>query len=500
VKREDDTWEDTPPDPGATIESLRSLGYTPGAAVADLIDNSISAGSKNVTVVAKWARGGDAWLAIVDDGEGMTEERLRQAMRIGSRDPLDARTERDLGRFGFGLKTASFSQARELIVVTRRAGSLSWVARTWDLDHVRQTGRWSLRRSAPTDAEAIVSSLPTGSHGTAVVWRRLTGFVDQVDNERTARRAFQRQLEEVSAHLGMVFARHLASGQLRVGINRHNIRAWDPFLAGHTATQELPAETLRLRSHEVLVTPYVLPHDSKLAPAEVTAAAGPAGWNEQQGFYIYRKDRMITSGDWLGLGIAREDLHNLARLAVDVPADLDAVWQLDIRKAVVRPPDGLRADLLRIARFTRQKAASVQRHRGTPVTRKARTRVDQLWVQKSRHGRQLLTINRKHPLVAHLLAAPTPKRREITDLLLVIEQTIPVLLLPAERAEELPLEDQAPDDIIRLAELAYETLLSGGLSRAEARQRLMHTEPFHHYPELVRMGIGDTVVRSGKDT
>jgi hypothetical protein len=176
----------------------------------------------------------------------------------------------------------------------------------------------------------------------------------------------------------------------------------------------------------------------------------------------------------------------LARIAVDVPPELDEAWQLDIRKAVVRPPNALRADLLRIARFTRKKAATVKRHRGTLVTRKASTTVEQLWVQKARHGKTRLSINRHHPLVTHLLDSAGGLKRDVSDLLVVLEETIPVLLLPADRPDELPLEDRAPDDILRLAEVAYEALLTGGLSRSEAQQRLMNTEPFHLYPDLVQ--------------
>jgi hypothetical protein len=481
---DDGTWEEVPPDPAATIESLRSLGYTPGSAVADLIDNSVAAGAGEVRVIAKWADD-DSWIAVIDDGEGMSEDRLRRAMRIGSDDPLDLRSERDLGRFGFGLKTASFSQARELTVLTRRSGARTWAARSWDLDHVRRTGRWMLRKSCPPEAEPLVERLDNSGHGTVVLWRRLTTVGATMEGDASVRqREFRRHLAEITSHLGMVFGRFIARSGLTIDVGRHRVRGWDPFLGGHEATQELPAEKLLLRGHSVVVRPFVLPHASKLSTAQCEAAAGPAGWNEQQGFYVFRKDRLVVAGDWLGLGLARDDLHNFARIAVDVPAELDDAWQLDVRKAAVRPPDGLRADLLRIARFTRQKAAAVNRHRGTPVTQKSSKSVEQLWVQRARHGSTRLTINRKHPFVAHVLKA-SGVRRDLSDLLAVLEQTIPVLLLPADRGDETPLEDRAPKDILRLAELVYETLLSSGLSRSEARQRLLNTEPFHLYPSVV---------------
>jgi hypothetical protein len=224
---------------------------------------------------------------------------------------------------------------------------------------------------------------------------------------------------------------------------------------------------------------------SKLSVGEAAEAAGPGGWNAQQGFYVYRRGRIITAGDWLGLGLARDDLHNLARIAIDVPAELDDAWQLDIRKSTVRPPDALRSDLLRIAQFTRKKAAAAARHRGTPVRRRATSRINQVWVQKAHHGSTRLAINRKHPLVDHLLSVSGERKGDISDLLLVLEQTIPILLLPQGPTADVPLEDVAPGDIIKLAETAYDALITSGLSRSEARQRLAHTEPFHLYPSLI---------------
>ena len=117
-------WDLAEPRADALIESLRSFGYSPESAIADLIDNSVSAQARHVDVHFEWA-GRDSWVRILDDGEGMDEAVLFNAMRPGSTNPLDTRTSEDLGRFGLGLKTASFSQARELTVVSRRAGAAS---------------------------------------------------------------------------------------------------------------------------------------------------------------------------------------------------------------------------------------------------------------------------------------------------------------------------------------------------------------------------------------
>ena len=130
------------PEASSMIETFRAIGYNIETAIADIIDNSISANSKNIWINFEW-KGSKTWLSIKDDGIGMNDAELIQAMRPGSKNPLQERNQKDLGRFGLGLKTASFSQARKLTVISKKADykSVFW---TWDLDFVNKTGNWDL--------------------------------------------------------------------------------------------------------------------------------------------------------------------------------------------------------------------------------------------------------------------------------------------------------------------------------------------------------------------
>ena len=105
------------------VESMRSLGYSFESAVADLIDNSISANAKRIDIIM--IPSDDPTLMIIDDGDGMSSKELQEAMRYGSQNPLEIRGENDLGRFGLGLKSASLSQCRELTVTSKKNGKLS---------------------------------------------------------------------------------------------------------------------------------------------------------------------------------------------------------------------------------------------------------------------------------------------------------------------------------------------------------------------------------------
>ena len=163
-----------PPHAGSMLESLRGLGYTPPTALADLVDNSIAANAATVAVHLQWA-GRESWVRIVDDGHGMDDAALEAGMRLGARDPRAERSATDLGRFGLGLKTASFSQARRLTVASRKKGG-PVVCLRWDLDLIGLDPRsdWPLFEGPPPGSEHLVAPLGQMAHGTVVSGNSLT--------------------------------------------------------------------------------------------------------------------------------------------------------------------------------------------------------------------------------------------------------------------------------------------------------------------------------------
>jgi hypothetical protein len=161
--------EIAPPDAAAMVEALRGVGYSLATSIADIVDNSVAAGARNVWIDFRW-EGRDSWIRVADDGEGMTAAELFHAMRLGARNPLDARPENDLGRFGLGLKTASFSQCRRMTVASRKAISIA--VRRWDLDHIAAVRDWHLLADAAPDSEKRLRPARDGK-GTVVLWEVL---------------------------------------------------------------------------------------------------------------------------------------------------------------------------------------------------------------------------------------------------------------------------------------------------------------------------------------
>ncbi|MEU7189814.1 ATP-binding protein [Streptomyces sp. NPDC045369] len=480
-------FEVAAPDPSGMVASLSSLGYSLPTAIADLVDNSVSAKAANIDVDFTWD-GESSWIAVTDDGEGMTESELVTAMTVAARGPSAERSATDLGRFGMGLKSASFSQCRKLTVATVRDGR--WHVRTWDLGVVERFKQWRLLR-APGDTTTTLVHRIAGSmqHGTVVLWEQLSGYHSTAvtsDDEKTQAQ-FYAEVERTEAHLSMVFARFLQPpARCRIRVRGTDLSPWDPFLTTHPSLQRVPCEPLPLGPESVRVEPFVLPTAQRLSEAEYTAAAGPKGWLGQQGFYVYRRDRLILAGDWLGIrGLRREEKYNLARIAVDIPAGADAAWGVDVRKASVVPPVPLRRHLERIARYTREAASRSARQRGQVVSRTHGDPLKFAWIVKRRDGRIHLRINRKHPLVKAALCDQGSDSDVVRSMLRLLEETVPVTALrmlhetdTVDDPEPFGGPGPAAPETVEIARQVYEAFLGQGRSPEDARGALSSMPPF----------------------
>ena len=297
--------------PSALLESLRSIGYTLDTALADIIDNSITAKAGNISIRFLW-NNGRPWIAVCDNGLGMSREELIEAMKFGFRSPGAKRDSDDLGRFGLGMKTASISQCRHLTVVSTRARITS--ACEWNLNAMVSDGasNWNARMldadSLPKDEilrNLIAKHLAEGTAGTIVFWQNLDVSLGD-PAESNGEKRFSAHMDSARRHIELVFHRFLVPppGQRRIAINFNDtpLEACDPFGSTIPARQELPAEIIRMQGQVVAVQPYVLPHRAKAASiAEYEKDAGEEGYLHNQGFYIYRNRRLIIKATWFRL-------------------------------------------------------------------------------------------------------------------------------------------------------------------------------------------------------
>lgn len=480
------------------IEALRGLGYSTATALADIIDNSIAAGAGRVDVQFSWS-GQNSTVTVLDDGNGMNETELDMAMRLGERNPLEERASHDLGRFGLGLKTASFSQCRRLTVASLKAGLTSCLH--WDLDVLAASDDdgWHLIEGPAEGSESRLELLAGQTHGTLVLWEKLDRIVTAGFTEQD----FLDLVDRVEQHLAMVFHRFLAGPRprLHLFLNGQPVKPWDPFLASHPATWSSPVERINAEGGTVEIQCHVLPHKDRLDGDEHASAEGPDGWTAQQGFYVYRNERLLVAGGWLGLGRGRswtkEEAHRLARIRLDIPNSADAEWKIDIRKSTARPPVSIRERLTRLAEDTRERARRVFAHRGQAVRTANGAPLVQAWRAEHFKDGVRYRIDTDHPAVRAVLDDAGPLEPQVRAMLRVIEETIPVqrIWLDTTEARETPrtgFAGEPPAEVISILDVVYRNMvMRKGLSPEHARQRLLGTEPFNNYPELVA-GLPDT--------
>lgn len=478
------------PNASSMIESFRAVGYSIETAIADIIDNSISANAKNIWIEYSW-KGPSTIFSVLDDGSGMNNVELIQAMRPGSKNPLDLRIEGDLGRFGLGLKTASFSQTRKFTVASKKEGG-SVCFWSWDLDFVNKSHSWNLIKYCPNEM-VYSEKIENLVSGTFVIWWDLDRVVkDTKEDSEDSKKKFLETMENVKSHLSMVFHRFIEDG-LNIFFQGRKIKSWDPFMIGFEGLQVKPG--VKLQDEKTFIKGFVLPHRSKLSPDEYNYGKGPKdSWTAHQGFYVYRSKRLIVAGNWLGL-FKKEAHYDLCRIQIDLANDIDDEWQIDIKKSIARPPLKYRDQIIAVAKEARAQAIEVYKNKGKILRRKlSGDEYFPFWEEKVRHGKRFYSINRKHPMLKDLFSKSNGLNGDVEKILQFIEETVPVPLITYQDNENhtphgQPFEGKS--DVVRETMKAmYQNLINNGKTDERAKSIILNIEPFHFYPQYLEH-LGD---------
>ncbi|MFM9913112.1 MAG: ATP-binding protein [Methylophilaceae bacterium] len=394
-----------PPSAACLAASLRDLGYSLETAIADLIDNSISADATDIQILCDMSRS-DPVLVISDNGHGMSESEVISAMRHGSTDPRKQRGANDLGRFGLGLKTASFSQCRKLTVVSSKNQTRSAVE--WSLSQIVDNDDWYVGILDDKEIAALpfVELLPTT--GTIVLWRELDRLFEEEFGDKRDE-IVNEKLAAVERHLSLVFHRFLTGevkGRKRITIklNGHTIAAFDPFCRKNPATQMLPEETVWIGDYAVQMQPYILPHHSRLTADQYDFYQDRSDFISNQGAFVYRNGRLMAWGDWFRL-IPKGEATKLARVQIDFPNSLDEAWTIDIKKSRARPPHAVRERLRQIISKITARSIIVHRGRGQKLFQESQS---PMWERYADHGGIRFVVNIEHPLIQSLVTKLAP--------------------------------------------------------------------------------------------
>ena len=325
------------PDPKRMIEGLRDTGYEFNTAIADLVDNSIAAAASLVDIKIDIDFRGKLRLSIADNGIGMNRDGLINAMKYGS---VERPHPSSLGKFGLGLKTASTAFCRRLLVTSCQKPDLEIIRACWDLDHVASVGKWELLIDQ-SDKETIahLTKISGESSGTVVVWEEIDRLMKNYSSPSgvPARRAFNRIVDDLKEHIAMIYQRFLDTlnssvPNVKIKINDTTINPWDPFckeFSDLVASQPIEVEDT---DASFQINAYILPRREEFSTPEAATAAKIS--NDNQGFYIYRENRLIHYADWLGM-YSKEPHGTLLRVEFSFDHRLDEAFQIDIKKSQI---------------------------------------------------------------------------------------------------------------------------------------------------------------------
>ncbi len=482
------------PSPDILMNSMRSIGYSFKTALADIIDNSISAGAKNICILFP-VNNEELYVSILDDGEGMNDEELFNAMKYGS--PRDGYSVNDLGRFGLGLKSASLSQCKVLTVASKKNGVISCYQ--WDLDEVEKTKQWNCKQLDDEEIMRIptINYLKTAPKGTLVIWqnfdvafKKSDGFVGQYLSE---------QLDISCDHLRLVFQRFINNG-LKISINGHVLDAIDPFLEKHPKTDiKTPSSFRAIKddpTSEITVQSFILPHQNDLSNEDIEKLGGMDELREGQGFYVYRNNRLIIYGTWFRLSSQslNSELYKYGRIKVDIPNSLDDMWEIDIKKQNAVIPK-------QILNLLKKKVTDVKRSSTRKVEKRAKLSYgedpNKIWNKGlSRNEKDHYYINPNSTFILNFLNQFEDKdRSKILRFIEVISSSLPfddIYNSVCNKKNETQLSEEQLDTLVMVGVSMLEQIRQiRQCTNEKAFEVLCQTEPFNN--EIVSTKVWERV-------
>jgi hypothetical protein len=466
---------DATPHAAALVEGLRDIGYSLETAIADIIDNSITAGSSQVWLITE-TQTDDPYVAVIDDGRGMTVDELIAAMRPGSTNPLAVREAPDLGRFGLGLKSASFSQCRRLTVASRNGGTTC--AAIWDLDDVAERNDWTVQLPDRFDDIPCIQTL--GKQGTLVLWQKLDRLSGGYSSNPTKRaEIINSRIAESERHLRLAFHRFMEESKpLQIFLNGRKLRPLDPFCQASPATISDPVETLLLDCGTVEIQSYTLPHHKQICKTDWEDVGGPEGHLKSQGFYLYRGKRLILHSTWFGL-CRTSELTKLSRVRIDIPNSMDSVWKVDVKKSSAQLPPFVRDRLKRILERIQNGSKRTYTRRGQKLVDTAKL---PLWIRIRADGQIRYRPNAEHPTFLAFAAQLHPDmQRAFFNCIALVGASLPIEALHADMAgtaEQIVPDHLDEDTLVQAVQATLGVLMNAGKEMKEIISLMKDVDPF----------------------
>lgn len=320
------------PNASKLMESLRYSGYDNNIALSDLVDNSLDANATSIEVNINLDSKKDVSIIISDDGIGMDEKTLGQALRLGS--ATHRNIESDLGRFGMGMVTASISIAKRIEVYTKQINGHALTS-IMDLDEMAKNNNFNVYREKST-LEEIKFAQHHGlkDSGTILVLKKCDKLTKPNILEFT---------DSLKKDLGETYRYFLRSGK-KISVNKSMVEIVDPMWTDGALTEEYKqkSEIFSDERYEIkidgtdkkeafTVKIYILPKFDQVIMRKLKIGIG------NQGFYILRNYRQISRADDLGR-IWNKDPHlNNIRAEIIFSGTLDLAMGINYTKHSIKP-------------------------------------------------------------------------------------------------------------------------------------------------------------------
>ena len=477
--------EEIIPDPESLLESIRSVGYSLKEAISDLLDNSISAQATKVKIILE--RDGDLEFHLFDNGKGMDLTKLVSAFRLGSTNPKEVRSDNDLGRFGMGLKTASLSQCRQVTVTTKQNNLV--ISRTLDLDEVAKQKKWIIGElNIPKRLKELFNTVDSG---TIVSWKKINQ--SSINDQE-----FQDLLLEIRNYISVCFHRFMERTNKKVSfyLNNVKIKSTSPIVEGSQVFSEVSIDGV-----DSTMTAFTIPirlHNQEYSLFNSFELFN--GVENQQGVYIYRSDRLLCFGGWLGI-VKPNNSYKLCRVVIDFENDYhsDIMWSIDIKKTKAEIPYVYKQE---IKNFVKKAQLDSSRKIGKYNKRELRQANNdiydniELWKIKKNDKYRFweYSINLENPIFSSMLSKIS--KNELTLIFDIISRNIPIADIIDNNDDEPAYHDTIYaeidiDEVLekekRAARLAVDNAVMLGLTKKDAIDKVVSVEPFsRHKEELLK--------------
>jgi hypothetical protein len=480
------------PQADTLMGAMRSMGYSFEAALADVIDNSISAHASTIRVLFPTTPMESLAVGVLDDGIGMSSNALYEAMRYGSTSSESVRDVNDLGRFGLGLKSASLSQCRVLTVVSCWEGKSCGFK--WDYNYIQQMKQWYVLELLQKECRELpyFEQLKEQGKGTLVLW---TDFdILSKANDGQVYNALNDYKEIVSKHISLIFHRFMgrSRGKISMYVNNQKLKPLDPFLESHPKTTTLKEKNIAVidsngKEQQIKIRPFILPYLSDMSKKDKELIGGVEDMRTKQGFYVYRNERLIIWGNWFGM-TRRNELTKNARIRVDIPNSLDDIWSIDVKKQVAKIPKRIQNQLTKMVNDALGISVSKQTHRGRKQN--VDENIDYIWDRiEGRDKNFYYKVNRDSELFKFVFSRLAEEDVEYVKMLVSeIEKNVPMQQIYLDKSNDSIIveeDEHREDEVYQMAITMIDA--SKAISPSPVSKLIdnfLKSEPFCKYEQL----------------